>query len=105
MSGSNGDFHTKNEIKKLSHNQKRVKHMTTVQSWETGLGVRIPSQFAKDLSIQNGSQIELELLERGLIMRPTINKPTLDDLLAQTKGKPNPHLDYDFGLPKGKEFN
>ncbi|KZZ85536.1 AbrB/MazE/SpoVT family DNA-binding domain-containing protein [Bacillus sp. SJS] len=110
MSGSNEDFHNnkqesmKNQIKKLSHNQKRVKHVTKIQRWGNSLAVRIPSQFAKDLSIKNGSQIELELLEAELIMRPIINKPTLDDLLAQTKGKPNPHPDYGFGLPKGKEF-
>lgn len=111
MTPTNEDSHTnmqgstKNEMKRLSHNLKKVKHVTTVQRWGNSLAVRIPNQFAKGLAIQNGSEIELELLEDELIMRPIKNKPTLDNLLAHTKGKSNPHLDYDLGLPKGKELD
>lgn len=33
-----------------------------------------------------------------------MKKPTLESLIAATKGKPNPHLDYTFGKAEGKEL-
>ncbi len=78
--------------------------MVTIQKWGNSLAIRIPSQFAKNLGVKNGSQVELELLDDELVIRPVKIKPTLDDLLAQTKGKTNPHLDYEFGIPEGKEL-
>jgi antitoxin MazE len=95
---------TKTETKRHAHNQKGVKHMVTVQKWGNSLAVRIPSQFAKNLGLKHGSQIELKLLDDGMVIRPVKTKPTLDNLLAQTKGKTNPHLDYEFGVPVGKEL-
>ncbi|WP_273837303.1 AbrB/MazE/SpoVT family DNA-binding domain-containing protein [Guptibacillus sedimenti] len=77
--------------------------MATVQKWGNSLAVRIPNQFAKNLGIVNGSKIELQLLDEAIIIKPVKNKPSLEDLLAKAKGKMNPHLDYDFGEPKGKE--
>ncbi|WP_212934340.1 AbrB/MazE/SpoVT family DNA-binding domain-containing protein [Robertmurraya siralis] len=78
--------------------------MVTVQKWGNSLAFRIPSKFAKNLGVKDGSQIELELLDDGMVIRPVKTKPTLEDLLAQTKGKTNPYLDYDFGVPAGKEL-
>jgi antitoxin MazE len=95
---------TNTETKSKYQNQKGVKHMVTVQKWGNSLAVRIPSQFAKNLGVKNGSQIELELLDDEMVIRPVKTKPMLDDLLAQTKGKTNPHLDYEFGVPEGKEL-
>lgn len=95
---------TNTETKGKNQNQKGVKHMVTLQKWGNSLAVRIPSQFAKKLGVKNGSQIELELLDHEIVIRPVKTKPTLDDLLAQTKGKKNPHLEYEFGVPEGKEL-
>ncbi|RID86031.1 AbrB/MazE/SpoVT family DNA-binding domain-containing protein [Mesobacillus zeae] len=78
--------------------------MVTVQNWGNSLALPIPSQFAKALGVQNGSQIELELLDDKMVIKPVRIKPSLDDLLAQVKGKTNPHLDYNFGVPIGKEL-
>ena len=61
------------------------------------------NQFAKNLGIVNGSKIELQLLDESIVIKPVKNKPRLEDLLAKAKGKTNPHLDYDFGDPEGKE--
>lgn len=89
---------------KNTSNTKGVKHMATVQKWGNSLAVRIPNQFAKNLEIENGTEIELQLFEEELIVKPVKTKPTLEDLLEQAKGKTNPHLDYDFGKPEGKEL-
>ncbi|WP_236939298.1 AbrB/MazE/SpoVT family DNA-binding domain-containing protein [Evansella clarkii] len=84
--------------------KKRVNHITTIQKWGNSLAIRIPNQFAKTLKIKKGSEIELQLLNEKMIIKPVKTKPTLDDLLATAKGKTNPHLDYDFGEPEGKEL-
>lgn len=77
--------------------------MATVQKWGNSLAVRIPNQFAKNLGIVNGSEIELQLLDEAIVIKPVNNKPRLEDLLAKAKEKTNPHLDYGFGEPEGKE--
>lgn len=78
--------------------------MATVQKWGNSLAIRIPTEFAKNLGIANGSKIELQLSDREMVVKPVKTKPTLNDLLAKAKGKTNPHLDYDFGKPEGKEL-
>ncbi|NRG30830.1 AbrB/MazE/SpoVT family DNA-binding domain-containing protein [Bacillus circulans] len=89
---------------KSSHDKKGGKHMTTLQKWGNSLAVRIPTHLAKNIGVDNGSEIELQLCDDGIMIRPAKTKPTLDDLLAKIKGRPNPHLDYDFGKPEGKEY-
>ncbi|MGX1266657.1 antitoxin MazE [Rossellomorea marisflavi] len=85
--------------------KKGANHMTaTVQKWGNSLAVRIPNQFAKNLGVRHGSEIELQLLDEELVLKPVKTKPTLADLLEKAKGKTNPHMDYDFGKPEGKEL-
>ncbi|GGD28948.1 AbrB/MazE/SpoVT family DNA-binding domain-containing protein [Pontibacillus salipaludis] len=78
--------------------------MATVQKWGNSLAVRIPNEFAKNLGIVNGSEVKLQLLDGKMVIKPVKTKPTLEGLLEKAKGKPNPHLDYDFGKSTGKEF-
>lgn len=93
----------KSEIHKST--KKGVSHMATIQKWGNSLAVRIPNQFAKNLGVTHGSEIELQLLDEEMRVKPIKkSKPTLDELLARAKGKLNPHLDYDFGRPEGKEL-
>ncbi|MFT8320580.1 MAG: AbrB/MazE/SpoVT family DNA-binding domain-containing protein [Bacillus sp. (in: firmicutes)] len=78
--------------------------MATLQKWGNSLAVRIPTHFTKNIGIRDGSEMELQLLDGGIMMKPVQTKPTLDDLLAKTKGRTNPHLDYGFGKAEGKEM-
>ncbi|WP_244895513.1 AbrB/MazE/SpoVT family DNA-binding domain-containing protein [Evansella clarkii] len=94
----------KKETKGHGSTKKGVSHMTTIQKWGNSLAVRIPNQYAKNLGVKHGSEVELELSSDELIVKPVKNKITLDDLLAKAEGKTNPHLDYDFGRPEGKEM-
>ena len=51
-----------------------------VKKWGNSLGFRIPSLWAKDNNVKNGSKIEV-IAEKGkLIILP--QKKTLDDMLA-----------------------
>jgi len=93
------------------HNEKRtmdklkgVKHMTTIQKWGNSLAVLIPTQVARDLGVENGSEVEVQLIGNEIVVKPVRQKPTLDELLEKAKGKTNPHLDYNFGQQEGKEL-
>lgn len=98
-------YNAKDENQKKSpHNEKGEKHRVTLQKWGNSLAVRIPTHFAKNIGVENGSEMELQLCEDGIMIRPAKTKPTLDDLLAKINGRTNPHLDYDFGKPEGKEL-
>jgi antitoxin MazE len=94
----------KDKAKDHDSTKKGVNHMATVQKWGNSLAVRIPNQFAKNLGVRHGSEIELQLFDEEMVVKPVKTKPTLDNLLERAKGKTNPHLDYDFGKPEGKEI-
>ena len=52
---------------------------TQVQKWGNSLGIRIPNNIAKKLSIKNGALVDLEILEHNLIIIPKTSE--LDLLL------------------------
>lgn len=101
---ANKEGNTKEETKRHGNNKKGVNHMTTIQKWGNSLAIRIPNQYAKNLGVKQGSEINMELLTNEIVIKPVTTKPTLDELLAKAEGKTNPHLGYDFGGPEGKEM-
>ena len=83
-------------------NQGVVKVTTKVQRWGNSLAVRIPSVIAEQITIEQGSEIEM-IVENGSIkIVPVRKKPTLDDLLAKCKPE-NRHQEVDYGV-EGKEW-
>ena len=55
-----------------------------VQKWGNSLGFRIPSLWAKDNNVRNGSKIEV-IAEKGkMIILP--QKKSLDDMMAMVTG-------------------
>jgi len=53
----------------------------TVQKWGNSLGVRIPSYMAKDLSLENGSSVEIIEEDHRIIIQPK-NKKSLEEILS-----------------------
>ena len=91
------------ESDKNNLNQEGVFNMTTkVQKWGNSLAVRIPSNIAEKIAIQQGSEIELSVENHVLILKPKKKKPSLDDLLAQVAIE-NRHTEIDFGYVEGNE--
>lgn len=92
-------------VKPEETTKKGVNYMsTTLQKWGNSLGLRIPNQMAKELGVKNGSPVHLHRINDSIVIKPVRAKPTLEELLALTKGKQNPHLDYNLGEPEGKEM-
>ena len=76
---------------------------TQIQKWGNSLALRIPKSFATESSIEEGSLVDMSIIEGRLIIEP-ISEPTytLEELLAGVT-KENIHAEADTGGPTGKE--
>ena len=76
---------------------------TQIQKWGNSLAVRIPTAFASDLGLDQGSTIELALEDGCLVLKPTATPAyQLSSLLSRVT-EDNLHGEYDFGGPAGRE--
>lgn len=71
-----------------------------VQKWGNSLGFRIPSIWAKDNDVQNGSKIEVIIEQGKLVIIP--KKKSLDDMLDLITDD-NIHSEISTGSAVGKE--
>lgn len=83
--------------------KKGVKTMTTattVQKWGNSLAVRIPREVAERIFIQQGSEMELCVVDDEKITLVPKHRPkkyTLEELLAKITPE-NRHQEIDFGV-------
>lgn len=78
----------------------------TAQKWGNSLGIRIPKDAADKVGIEQGSKMELSVIENEgtIILKPkkVRKKYNLEDLLAQITPE-NRHDEIDLGI-KGREL-
>jgi antitoxin MazE len=74
-----------------------------IQKWGNSLALRLPESFAAAGHLEEGSLVELTLVDRKLVIRP-IAQPevTLEELLAQVTEE-NLHREVDTGPTMGNE--
>jgi len=73
-----------------------------IKKWGNSLGIRIPSVMAKDLSLRDGSHVEIKDEEHRIVIIPS-HKENLKDLLSKVN-KSNLHNEIDTGSPFGNEI-
>ena len=74
-----------------------------VQRWGNSLALRIPSAFAVETTIEQGSEVELTLEDGRLVVTPLAEPAfSLDALLAGVTPD-NLHAEVDTGAPEGVE--
>ena len=71
-----------------------------VQKWGNSLGFRIPSLWAKENDIKNGSKLEVIIEKTKIVILP--QKKSLDDMLALVNDE-NIHSEISTGNTLGKE--
>lgn len=74
---------------------------TVIKKWGNSLGIRIPSYIAKDLSLKEGSFVEIED-ERGKIVIKPKKKNDLKEMLKSID-KNNIHGEFGTESPVGNE--
>lgn len=73
----------------------------TVQRWGNSLAIRIPRAYARDLSVDDGSEVELRIDGPSLVVTPSTT-PSLEALLAAITDD-NLHAEVDTGPGQGRE--
>jgi len=75
---------------------------TMVKKWGNSLGIRIPNQIARELSIKDGSFVTISDREREIVIKP-IPKNKLSEMLNQINDE-NIHEEIKTTGPVGREI-
>lgn len=76
----------------------------SVTKWGNSLAIRIPQYIAKELSLAEGTEVELSVLDGSLVINPKKpQKYTLEELVEQITPE-NCHAEVDTGEAVGKEI-
>ena len=74
-----------------------------VTKWGNSLGIRIPSPIAKQVHLEEGTNVRLTVVDDSLVIQPERKKKyTLDELL-EGMTPDNFHAEVDMGEPVGNE--
>ena len=74
---------------------------TKIQKWGNSLGIRIPMNIINDLSLENGSTVDITEETDSIVIRPKKNY-NLEELLGNISTE-NLHSQVDFGKIEGNE--
>ena len=72
-----------------------------VRKWGNSLGIRIPSNIAKEASISDGSYVDIEDVDGQIIIRPK-NRYNLQEMIKNIKSE-NKHGEIKNDGPIGNE--
>lgn len=75
---------------------------TKVAKWGNSLALRLPKSVTENCDLSEGSTVEIEEREGGILLKPTKVSPSLDELLAGVT-RDNLHDTVDTGDSQGKE--
>jgi antitoxin MazE len=73
-----------------------------VKKWGNSLGIRIPNHIVRELSLRDGSFVDISDRGKEIIIKP-IHKNKLSELLSKINEQ-NMHKEIDTGEPVGKEI-
>ncbi|MGH8588874.1 MAG: AbrB/MazE/SpoVT family DNA-binding domain-containing protein [Gammaproteobacteria bacterium] len=72
------------------------------QRWGNSIAVRIPKAVAEAASVKEQDEMDIEVRDGVIQLRPRAPEPSLDELLAGITPE-NLHSEMDFGRPEGRE--
>jgi len=75
---------------------------TQIGKWGNSLAVRIPGAYAKDLNLEEGMELDVALVNGGILLSPRRKEYTLEELVARITPE-NRHAETDWGPPVGRE--
>jgi len=73
-----------------------------VQKWGNSLGIRIPNLIVRELSLKNGSLVDINENGNEIIIKP-VQKYKLAEMLDEINEQ-NLHEEINWGKPVGKEI-
>ena len=76
-------------------------YKTRLQKWGNSLAVRIPSDIVRQLKLEKGSELTIEIKEDVILVKPA-RESKLEDLIDQIT-QDNLHREVDWGTREGNE--
>ena len=73
-----------------------------VKKWGNSLGIRIPNLIVRELSLKDGSSVDINEKDKKIIIKP-LPKPKLSEMLDKIN-KQNVHKEVRITGPVGKEI-
>jgi antitoxin MazE len=73
-----------------------------IARWGNSLGVRIPKAVAKEVGLDEGTNVEVRVSGRNLVLAPAHREYNLKELVAGITPR-NRHQETDWGAPIGNE--
>ena len=75
-----------------------------VAKWGNSLALRIPGAFARQIGVEDGRPVEIEVRDGKLVVTPVASQPTYDinDLVARMKTDAR-GAEIETGEPRGDE--
>lgn len=75
-----------------------------IAKWGNSLALRLPRHIAADAKLHEGTQVDLRVEGRSLVVRPTRPKYELSELLADHRTpRSEESKEFDWGERKGEE--
>jgi antitoxin MazE len=75
---------------------------TQIGKWGNSLAVRIPGSYAKDLDLKEGMDLDVSLVEGGILLRPHHGHYSLEELVSRITPE-NIHEETNWGEALGRE--
>ena len=79
-----------------------VGYCARIAKWGNSLGVRIPKAVAREVGLGDGSDVEVRVSGRELVLAPASREYRLNELVGRMT-RENRHDETDWGAPVGKE--
>ena len=73
-----------------------------IAKWGNSLGVRIPKALAEEIGLDEGTNVEVTVSGRNLVLAPARSQYSLNELVARITPK-NRHGETDWGPSVGNE--
>ena len=73
-----------------------------VSRWGNSLAIRLPREVASRAEVAEGTEIEITLEDRRIVVRPMPTAPTLEELVDAITDE-HRHEETDWGGPVGRE--
>ena len=77
---------------------------TKIQKWGNSLALRIPKGYVQDANLENNSEVDIQLEDSQIIIKPVVRKKkSLEELLAGVNIN-NIHSEAETGSALGNEI-
>jgi antitoxin MazE len=73
-----------------------------IAKWGNSLGIRIPKAVAKEVGLDEGTNVDLRVSGKNLVLAPAHREYSLQELVGAITSK-NRHLETEWGAPVGNE--